>query len=336
MSTIYQVAKLAGCGASTVSRVINEHPSVSAKTREKVHHAMAQLQFRPNKVAKSLASKRTDCIGILVGELHSSFFGTLTGAIEGKLRAHNKHVIVTAGHSDADMEKQGIEFLIDRHCDAIVIHAEALSDEYLAELSQSNTPILIVNRDIESCSTHCVSLNNKLGGIIATQAAITAGHQNIAYISGPMRKQDARARWQGHCQALVGAAITYDPQLYVESEFSQQGGIAAFETLLKRGCQFTAVVCGSDEIACGVMAAAREAGFDLPSALSIVGFDNANIAAYTYPKLASVDYPIASIGREVANRVLNDVYGISCQQTSLHFDPVFVERESLQPIHFAT
>lgn len=332
MSTIYQVAKLAGCAASTVSRVINEHPSVSDKTRSKVQQAMSQLKFRPNTVAKSLASKRTNCVGILVGELHSSFFGSLTGAIERKLRANNKHVIVTAGHSDAELEKQGIEFLIDRNCDAIVIHAEALSDEYLAELSQSSTPIVIVNRNIPSCANCCVSLNNKLGGVLATQAAIAQGHRNIAYISGPMRKQDARARWDGHCQALEAANLSYNPHLYAESEFSQQGGSGAFNELLARNGEFSAVICGSDEIACGVMSAARDAGLVLPDELSIVGFDNANIASYTYPKLASVDYPIAAMGNEAASKVLNDVYGIDSQVSQLQFEPVFISRESLQTI----
>ncbi len=333
MSTIYQVAKLAGCAVSTVSRVLNEHPNVSAKTKEKVHNAMNQLNYRPNTIAKSLASQRSDCVGVLVSELHSGFFGTLTGAVETQLRAHKKHIIVTAGHGDATLEKDGIEFLIDRNCDALVLHVEAVSDEYLAELCQGKTPVVIVNRELPTCPEHCISLDNEQGGFTATQAVIARGHKNIAYISGPMRKHDARERWEGHCKALHQSGIAYDPSLVVEAKFTQDSGAEAFALLLQRKVAFSAVVCGNDEIACGVMSAARDAGISLPSELSIVGFDNTNIASYTYPKLASVDYPIFEMGQAAGRKILNEVYDIDTAEKDSAFEPTFIDRASLQPLN---
>lgn len=329
MSTIYEVAKLAGCAVSTVSRVLNHHPNVSAKTKAKVQTAMDKLQYRPNTVAKSLASQRTHCVGVMVNELASSFFGTLTGAIESTMRAHNKHTIVTAGHSDAATEKKGIEFLIDRKCDAIVVHAEAVSDAYLIELIERGVAMLVVNREIKGYESYCISLDNELGGFLATQAVIAHGHKDIAYIGGPMKKHDAHQRWEGHRRALEDANIDYNPLNFIEAEFTKSEGEAAFHRLFKRKAVFSAIVCGNDEIACGVITAARLHGLALPDQLSIVGFDNSPITLCTYPTLTTIDYPIAQMGQYAANHILQTVYGEQIDCDSGLFKPQLVERASL-------
>ena len=110
MATIYEVSSLAGVSLATVSRVINNNTRVSDKTRQKVEDAMAELGYRPNSIAQSLASNRTNSIGILVSELHGDFFGQMMAGIEAELRAAGKHVIITTGHSEEDKEKDGIEF----------------------------------------------------------------------------------------------------------------------------------------------------------------------------------------------------------------------------------
>ena len=116
MATIYEVSKLAGVSLATVSRVINKNPQVSDKTRDKVLQAMEQLDYRPNSIAQSLASNRSNSIGIIISELSGSFYGLMTAGIEAELRAAGKHVIITPGHSELDKEKESIEFLISRNC----------------------------------------------------------------------------------------------------------------------------------------------------------------------------------------------------------------------------
>lgn len=333
VTTIYQVAKLAGCAVSTVSRVVNKHKNVSAATKEKVQAAMAQLNYRPNTVASSLASQRSNCVGVLVSELASEFFGTFTGAVESVLRQHNKHIIVTAGHGDASSEQEGINFLIDRKCDALILHVEALSDEFLNELCQGDIPIVIVNRELPKFPEKCIGIDNEFGGFEATSKVIEFGHCDIAYISGPLKKHDAHARWDGHRRALAQANIAYDPRLFVEAEFSQESGAKALLELLSKNKHFSCVVCGNDEIACGVMSAARDANIQLPSALSIVGFDNSNVASYTFPKLSSVDYPIAQIGKTAGLSVLKNVYAIEAAISEKPFSPTFINRASLAKNH---
>jgi len=145
MATIYEVSELAGVSLATVSRVMTKNAKVSDKTRIKVEVAMEKLAYRPNSIAQSLASSRSNSIGILVSELNGPFFGEMMAGIESELRLANKHVIITTGHSDEAKEKEGIEFLIGRNCDALIIHVEAVSDEYLIELSKGKTPIFIIS-----------------------------------------------------------------------------------------------------------------------------------------------------------------------------------------------
>ena len=130
MATIYEVSDLAGVSLATVSRVMNNSGRVSEKTRQKVLSAMAELNYRPNSIAQSLASNRSNCVGVLVSEVYGPFFGTMLSAIESELRLAGKHTIFAAGHSDAETELENIRFLISRNCDSLILHVESLTDEF--------------------------------------------------------------------------------------------------------------------------------------------------------------------------------------------------------------
>ena len=150
MATIYEVSKLAGVSLATVSRVINNNTPVREATRVKVLEAMDKLGYHPNSIAQSLASSRSNSIGIVVSELNGPFFGTLLSDIEAAFRRAGKHVIIAAGHSDERLEKESIAFLKSRNCDALILHVEAVSDDYLRQLKEGGTPF-ILNR-LESMS----------------------------------------------------------------------------------------------------------------------------------------------------------------------------------------
>lgn len=167
MATIYEVSKLAGVSLATVSRVMNNNTPVRESTRKKVLAAMEQLGYRPNSLAQSLASNCSNSIGILVSELHGPFYGEMLTGIEAEFRAAGKHVIIAAGHSERSTEQDGIEFLLSRSCDALILHVEAVTDDYLIKLAQSDTPFVLLNRQIPAIAERCISLNNELGGYLA-------------------------------------------------------------------------------------------------------------------------------------------------------------------------
>ena len=331
MATIYQVSDLAGVSLATVSRVMNNKAKVSEKTAAKVRAAMEQLGYRPNSMAQSLASNRSNSVGILVSELHGPFYGSMMSAIETQLRASSKHAIITAGHSNEKDELDGIEFLIGRSCDALIMHVEAVSDEYLIELSQGSTPIFLINRHIPEISDKCISLNNESGGYLATKSLIEQGHKDLAYISGPLWKEDARERLAGHKRALAESGISLEQTLMVEGDFTETGGSEAMTELLNKKLPMTAVVCANDEMACAAMGVIREQRLNIPDDISVMGFDNVTFASYLYPKLSTIDYPIYAMGQMSARLVLKTVYKKELEIEHL-FEPKLIERHSVKKI----
>ncbi|MBD1582124.1 LacI family DNA-binding transcriptional regulator [Pseudoalteromonas sp. S16_S37] len=320
MVTIYQVSELAGVSLATVSRVMNNNAKVSDKTKQKVLDAMAELGYQPNSIAQSLASNRSNSVGVLVSELHGPFFGDMMSAIEETLRHEGKHTIITSGHSDEQREKQSIEFLIGRKCDALILHAEAVSDEYLLELERRGIEFVLINRYIESLKNRCICLDNRQGGYLATQHLLNLGHRHLVYISGPLWKQDAQARLTGHKQALNEAKIAFTQAQLFEGDYRQDSGCKGLDYFLERGQKFTAIVCANDEMASGVMSRARELGIEVPDELSIVGFDNIIYASYLYPTLTTIDYPIYDMGKMAAYSILKTVYN----KKEVQVTPVFV------------
>lgn len=328
MATIYEVSEHAGVSLATVSRVVNGTAKVSDKTREKVELAMHELGYRPNTLAQSLASNRSNSIGILVPELIGPFYGELLSHIERVFRAAGKHVIIAAGHSDAELESESIEFLRSRHCDALILHVESVSDTYLTELAADECEFVLVNRLVDAIAERCITLDNELGGYIATRHLLEAGHRQIAYVAGPMWKNDASERYAGHQKALTEFGVTADPAAFFEGDFHETSGIAAMRHFVSQQLAFTAVVCANDEMAAGALTEAHDLALDVPEELSIIGFDNINFAHYTFPKLTTVDYPIGEIGAMAAYWVLHHVYQQSLKPLQASFEPKLVQRDS--------
>ena len=326
------MSERAGVSLATVSRVINNNAKVSEKTRKKVEAAMAELGYRPNASARSLASNRSDSVGVMVSELNGPFYGPMMSTIEHTLRSANKHVIIAAGHSNEEAEKAGIEFLISRNCDALILHVEAVSDEFLLELSKGDTPIFLINRYLPQLSEACVSLNNEKGGYLAAQALIEAGHTKLAYISGPLWKNDAKDRLKGHQRALQDAGIAFNNALLYEGDYQESGGTQGIVELLGKTDDFTALVCANDEMAAGAMAKARELKLKLPAQLSIVGFDDIVFARYLWPRLTTVQYPIDEMGNMAARLVLKNVYRVQDDKIYNQFDPVTIYRDSVHTL----
>jgi len=329
MATIYEVSKLAGVSLATVSRVMNNNANVSDTTRKKVTSAMNELGYRPNSIAQSLASNCSNSVGLLVSELSGPFYGPMMGGIENVFRKQSKHVIIAAGHSDKAREEQAIEFLISRNCDGLILHVEAVSDQYLIELSKGKTPFVLLNRFIPELAERCITLNNKHGGYLAAKYVLEQGHKNIAYISGPLWKKDAQERLAGHKLALEEHDIAFDEQLLYEGDFMESGGSHGYKHLHASPHSFTALICANDEMATGAMASARECGVVLPEALSIMGYDNVFFTRHVFPPLTTINYPIDEMGRMAANWVLSEVYQKTTPVLQTVFEPELVIRQSV-------
>lgn len=331
MATIYEVSELAGVSLATVSRVMNDSGRVSDKTREKVLAAMRELDYRPNTVAQSLASNRSNCVGVLVSEVSGPIFGSMLSGIENELRSAGKFTIFATGHSDEQKEYEAIRFLISRNCDALILHVEAVSDEYLLEQKDGTLPFLLMNRIVPGLENNCIALDNEQGGYAATKMLLEAGHRDIAYISGPLSWGDASARLAGHKRALKEYGQRFDERLLVEGDYQEITGSNAMTQLLQQGIPFSAVACANDDMAAGAIEMIRGRGMSIPEDMSIVGFDNAPISRHLYPKLSTINFPIEDMGRMAARWVLQQVYDKNGAEIQRVFEPRLIERASVRP-----
>lgn len=329
MSTIKQVSELAGVSLATVSRVINNTDQVKAATRAKVEDAMKKLGYRPNFIAQSLASSKSNTVGYVIPELHGSFFGDMISGTEQLLKKAHKHMFIAAGHSNEEDEIKAIESLLGRRCDALILHLEAVSNDYLINLAKDKVEFVVVNRYIEEIGDRCVSLDNVRGGYIATQSLIRYGHRDIAYISGSLWKSDAADRLSGHKQALVDAGIPYNRLRMFEGNFQASSGYEGMLSFLGSGNPPTAVACANDEMAYGAADAIRESGLQIPDDISLVGFDNIEFSRFLHPKLSTVHYPMRDIGETAANWILSRIYGHGPFDATHIFMPELISRDSI-------
>lgn len=329
MATIYDVADLAGVSLATVSRVMNKNTRVSDKTKQKVTSAMEALDYRPSAIAKGLASNKSGSVGVLISELHGPFYGKMMSAIETELRRADVHAVIAAGHSDAAEEKEAIEFLLSRKCDALVLWVESVPDKYLVELAKRDTPIVILGRKINGLAKNCINVDNQMGGYLAGCHLAQKGHKKVAYISGPLWKKDSQDRLKGFEAGLAEYKVKLNPKLIYEGDYQETGGAEGVASLLKERSKFTALFCSNDEMAAGAMAAARDLGVRIPEDLSFMGFDNVKYAEYVYPKLTTVNYPVGEMAQMAAKWVLKNVYNKKNLEISNHFEPSLVERDSV-------
>ena len=330
MATIYEVSKLAGVSLATVSRVMNDSGTVSPKTRQKVLSAIEKLGYIPNSMAQSLASRRSNSVGILIPELHGPFFGIMLSSVEEELRIAGKRVIITAGHSDEKKERDCIEFLLGSSCDALILHVYSVSREYLVELNKGPVPIILLNRHVPDMVDNCIYLDNEHGGYIATKALLDHGHRKLAYISGPHWKSDSFKRLAGHRRALQEYGLDIDEQLIAEGDFEEASGRAAMKHLLSLGIPFTGLVCANDEMAAGAMDTARKKGVKVPDDISIIGYDNVSFTRYLHPKLSSIGCRISEMGQMAARCVLKNTYGQTDLEIQNSFKPRLVLRDSVK------
>ena len=332
MSTIYDVSKLAGVSLATVSRVMNGTSPVREKTRTKVLDAMRSLGYRPNAMAKGLASSKSYSVGILVSELHGPFFGMIMSAIENQLRQHDIHAVFAAGHNSEKSEKDATEFLISKRCDALIAFTESLNDDYIVQTNQKGPPIAIISRKIDCLPENCFSIDNFQGGYMATEYLINKGHKSIAYISGPLDNQISQERFSGHLSALKHFGLEQKRALSFQGNLQVSGGEEGMRQLLQNAHKFTALACANDEMAIGAIASAKQAGLHLPNDISIIGFDDVSFGMYIDPQLTTVKYPINTVAEAAAHWVLNTIYGKDMPMGNRDFALSIVERNSVRSL----
>lgn len=334
MATIKDVSRLANVSISTVSRVINNTAQVAPEKREAVLSAMKTLNFRPNSFAQALVSKRSNCIGVLVGDLCGGpFFAQMMLGIESVIDRANKFTIVMSGNHDEQRERHAIEALLQRQCDALILHSKALPDEELLELAQLDTPVVFVNRLVPGAEDRCVWLDNREGTLCAVRHLVSKGHKQIAFITSDDEEfSDACQRLAGFKEGLQEACLSFDEKLVATAYADEVGGHVAAAELMSRNLPFTAFVAFNDAMAAGAISYLVEQNIAVPEQVSAVGFDDIPYIRFIRPKLTTVSYPIEAIGEQAAELAVRLLDEQPLDGVQLKFVPQMVIRDSVKAI----
>lgn len=302
--TIYDVAREAGVSMATVSRVVNGNPNVKPTTRKKVLAAIERLGYRPNAVARGLASKKTTTVGVIIPDISSLFFSELARGIEDIATMYKYNIILCNSDQRLEKELQLINTLLEKQVDGLLFMGSEVKEDHLQALSTSSVPVVLAaTRDADNVLPS-VTIDHFQAAYDATKFLIDEGHTRIAMITGPLTDPlGGLLRFEGYKQALSDAGIPFNEELMASGNYWYESGLSKMNQFLKLDQPPTAVFAASDEMAIGAIHAVQDAGLRVPDDIEVVGYDNVRLAEMVRPRLTSVVQPMYDIGA-VAMRLL--------------------------------
>ena len=313
MATIKDVARLAGVGLGTASRVVSGKGSVSQATLEKVRKAIEELDFRPSHAARALLSGSSQMIGVYIPVLKGTFYTPILQVIDTELRAAGLHMVVAFGvglGNPRDQAIEGIDFLMERGCDGLIAMTNHLLDADIAALGPKQSRLVVLNHLFDSIPEQCFSADHTQGGILAAQTLLNQQHRKIAVIAGPSTLPDNVDRIAGFMGELARCGIDTASMWVAESDFSPEGGWSSAAELVNSGHQFTALFCANDEMAVGALSYFHEVGMSVPRDVSVLGYDDTPSTEFSAPRLSSVHVPWGAVTLAGLNALLNRCYGL--------------------------
>lgn len=289
--TLYDVAREAGVSYQTVSRVINDSPNVAPKTRSRVLRVIRELDYRPNRAAQMLSTHRSHTLEVVTLSIWGAGSASLA-AMSGMARKLGYQLSITAlnGESIEKVIAGAAARLVDGL--VLILPNMDISDDRLLEISHG-IPLVRMSGAHER-KVASVAYDQVLGARLATQHLVDLGHRQIATITGPFEFHDARMRYRGWQMTLEMAGL--EPGPVETGQFSPDAGYQSISRLLDRGEKFTALFAANDGIAFGAIDALRERGFRVPQDVSVVGYDDVNVAAYYAPRLTTVRQDAGVLG----------------------------------------
>ena len=331
MATIKDVAALAGISYTTVSHVLNKSRPVSEQARLKVEAAIAQLDYVPSAVARSLKARSTATIGLLVPNSVNPYFAELARGIEDYCERKGFCVILCNSDDDPQKQRNYLRVLLEKRVDGLVFASVGGEPGLLQSLAAVRTPMVIVDRGLQGVAADLVCIDHEMGGYLATCHLLELGHRDIACINGPASTSVAQMRLAGYRRALQQFAVEYREERVLQSDFTSIDGYQAAAQLLAHNPP-TAIFAANDMIGIGVLRAAAERNVRVPADLSVIGFDDIQLSRYVYPALTTVGQSIRQLGETAAGRLLQRIAGQGGQAPMQQvIAPEIVLRESTGP-----
>jgi DNA-binding LacI/PurR family transcriptional regulator len=304
--SIKDIAKAAGVSPSTVSRALSDHPRISEETKERIRRLAQEMEYTPSLVARSLVTRDTATIGVVITRASDPFLTHLVTSIEEVAQEQGYSVLMSSSYTDPDRELEVVGAFHGRRTSGIIVIGSQIDADYLQMRDRFPLPIVLTN-----CRTYpySVSTDNMAGARQAAEHLIRLGHRRIAYVGNQRSYRSNLDRLTGYQRVLAENRIPVDEDMIVDGDGTLRGGEGALQILLSRTQLPTAIFCFNDMTAIGVLSALQEARVAVPEEVSVVGFDDVEYAAHCHPRLTTVRQPTDLMGQRLIHMLLGLVRG---------------------------
>ncbi|MFC4303956.1 LacI family DNA-binding transcriptional regulator [Cohnella boryungensis] len=324
MVTIKDIARLAGVSPSTVSRVVSNHPRISEETSRKVKRIMDEQGYHPNVMAKSLVSKTTHTLGILLPRpaeelFRNDFFGEVLRGIVTQATRMGYDLLMTTATSEQDELGTISRLVRGRRVDGIVLLSSRRDDPLIAYLNEEQFPFVLIGRSESHPDILMVDNDNVRAAYDAASHLIAQGHERIGFVSGPNNLTLSHDRLRGYEQALAEASLPKRPEWIVEGEFLQESGFRAMSLVMSLPERPTALVVIDDNVAFGVLRGLAELGYGVPDDICLVSFNNIPLSELASPPISSVDIGTYQLGYSAVQSLLHLLQG-----ERIHHNPIVI------------
>lgn len=304
MATLRDVARAAGVSISTASCVVNHTKFVSPELTRRVEEAVKALSYRPNELARGLRTNQTYTLGLVTSDITNLYFAELARGVEDRAERDDYTVFLCNTDAEPRREAKYVQRLLSRQVDGIIFTSVRQDDTIVRKLVEDGFPVVLINRRIDGVETDYVGTDNVRGATRATEYLLALGHRRIGFIGGAALSSASSDRREGYLQAMAKAGLSVEPELMLDGDLRQKSGYAAARRMLMLPHPPTAVFAANDLMALGVMEVAAEMGKRIPEDLSLVGYDDNQIAALPEVQLTTVRQPAYEMGQLAAEILL--------------------------------
>jgi LacI family transcriptional regulator len=331
-ATIRDVARVAGLSVTAISRYLNADIVLPESSASRIDQAVRRLNYHPNQIARNLSLGRSGMIGLVIPDVANPFFAVLATAAEAVAFNAGYGILLCNTQNDRSRELTYLKLLAGRQLDGILFLTSHAEDRELARILQRNRNVVLIDEDVAGVSAPRIFSDNRIGGQLAGQHLIARGHTRIGFIGGPPKLLSTQERFAGfrsaltkHKLKLVSGLVRFGPYT---SDFGRESALA----LLEGSRPPSAIFVSSDYVAVGVLNAAYERNLEVPSDLSLVGFDDIPIAALLRPALTTVRQSAANLGRQGAEILFQVIRGERGNNREIRLPVELVERDSVRRI----